>query len=156
MDDPAREEAVLKAALAKASPEQVAALLAHVASPDLLRQLHELAAGAGPPEPAPTADAPAREEVGAQIGPYRLLQELGEGGMGTVFLAEQQHAAQRCTTATQTRSCPTLTLTRSTCWSPGRGSRAGWRWTTCVCRACWRSDDPRKGMTKHEVPKSKE
>ena len=32
---------------------------------------------------------------GAVIGPYKLLQQLGEGGMGTVFMAEQTHSVQR-------------------------------------------------------------
>jgi hypothetical protein len=68
MSDPARDEAVLKAVLAKFSPEQVAALLQQ-ANPELLRQLQERAANAQPLEPAPTAEAPGREEVGAQIGP---------------------------------------------------------------------------------------
>jgi serine/threonine protein kinase len=30
-----------------------------------------------------------------RIGPYKLLQQIGEGGMGTVFLAEQTEPVQR-------------------------------------------------------------
>ncbi|MDZ4684598.1 MAG: serine/threonine-protein kinase [Planctomycetaceae bacterium] len=33
--------------------------------------------------------------LGALIGPYKLVQQIGEGGMGTVFLAEQTHPVQR-------------------------------------------------------------
>jgi WD40 repeat protein/serine/threonine protein kinase len=36
-----------------------------------------------------------REAIGAQIGPYKLLQQIGEGGMGTVYMAEQSHPVQR-------------------------------------------------------------
>src|SRR5688572_26716386 len=39
----------------------------------------------------PTQAQPATEMPGRQIGPYKLLQQIGEGGMGTVYMAEQSH-----------------------------------------------------------------
>jgi serine/threonine protein kinase/tetratricopeptide (TPR) repeat protein len=36
-----------------------------------------------------------QEGQGSRIGPYKLLQEIGEGGMGTVFLAEQTEPVRR-------------------------------------------------------------
>jgi WD40 repeat protein/serine/threonine protein kinase/tetratricopeptide (TPR) repeat protein len=40
----------------------------------------------------PTASA---ESAGARIGPYKLLQLIGEGGMGSVWMAEQQEPLRR-------------------------------------------------------------
>jgi eukaryotic-like serine/threonine-protein kinase len=39
--------------------------------------------------------APLGEGPGTQIGPYKLLEQIGQGGMGTVFLAEQLQPVQR-------------------------------------------------------------
>ena len=52
-------------------------------------------------EPSPlafaaTRDMPSdRERVGANIGPYKLLEQIGEGGFGIVFMAEQQQPVRR-------------------------------------------------------------
>lgn len=40
-------------------------------------------------------EAPVSESVGSAIGPYKLLQLIGEGGMGTVYLAEQDQPVRR-------------------------------------------------------------
>jgi serine/threonine protein kinase/tetratricopeptide (TPR) repeat protein len=56
-------------------------------------------AGKLPEKPAAqltaTVDDPVTERPGTVIGPYKLLQQIGEGGMGTVYMAEQSHPVQR-------------------------------------------------------------
>lgn len=42
-----------------------------------------------------TQSSVAPETAGAQIGPYTLLQQIGEGGMGVVFMAEQKKPVRR-------------------------------------------------------------
>ena len=38
---------------------------------------------------------PITEGPGSRIGPYKLLQEIGEGGMGVVYMAEQEKPVRR-------------------------------------------------------------
>jgi serine/threonine protein kinase len=38
---------------------------------------------------------PLAEGPGTVIGPYKLLQEIGQGGMGAIFMAEQEHPLRR-------------------------------------------------------------
>lgn len=42
-----------------------------------------------------TVDLPFSDHPDAVIGPYKLLQQIGEGGMGVVFMAEQSQPIQR-------------------------------------------------------------
>lgn len=46
---------------------------------------------------APTQQAATKinEKPGGFIGPYKLLQQIGEGGMGVVFMAEQERPVRR-------------------------------------------------------------
>src|SRR5437764_403167 len=47
------------------------------------------------PNPVATVEEVVGERPGTVIGPYKLLQQIGEGGMGTVFMAEQTQPVQR-------------------------------------------------------------
>jgi serine/threonine protein kinase/tetratricopeptide (TPR) repeat protein len=47
-----------------------------------------------PEQPQPTL-VPIREGPGTMIGPYKLLQEIGEGGFGLVYMAEQEKPVRR-------------------------------------------------------------
>ena len=41
------------------------------------------------------ASRPITDGPGSRIGPYKLLQKIGEGGMGTVYMAEQEKPVRR-------------------------------------------------------------
>src|SRR5947209_1959924 len=93
-DDPAGRLAYLDEACAR--------------QPELRRQVEHLLRlheGAGSFLEKPAAESAATGAIqnaaeqasspGAIIGQYKLLQQSGEGGMGTVFMAEQTHPVQR-------------------------------------------------------------
>jgi serine/threonine protein kinase len=104
---PERIKALFLEAVEKYPPEQWDAFLQQACGPDaellarvqMLLHAHlgedslldELAPGAN----SPTIDQPVGERPDAQIGPYKLLQQIGEGGMGTVYLAEQYEPVRR-------------------------------------------------------------
>ncbi len=48
-----------------------------------------------PPGLSATIDQVRTDCPGLQIGPYKLLEQIGEGGMGTVYVAEQKEPVRR-------------------------------------------------------------
>jgi serine/threonine protein kinase len=101
------EKSIFEAAVEQASPGERAAYLdrACADNPRLRQEVEELLAAHDrlgsiyedirPPVAAATADGPLTERPGAVIGPYKLLQQIGEGGMGVVYMAEQQQPLRR-------------------------------------------------------------
>ncbi|MFL5339741.1 MAG: protein kinase domain-containing protein [Gemmataceae bacterium] len=99
-------EVIFFAALEKGVPEERAAYLdaACAGDADLRRRVEKMLAAQAQAgsfleqpalAPGATVDSPLTERPGTVIGPYKLLQQIGEGGMGTVFMAEQTQPIQR-------------------------------------------------------------
>src|SRR5206468_7695606 len=70
-------------------PPDLGATVGSQTGPQLDENGPSPAAGRSPGPRFPT------EGPGTVIGPYKLLQQIGEGGMGTVYLAEQTRPVQR-------------------------------------------------------------
>jgi hypothetical protein len=71
-------------------------LAAHDAPQSLLDQpMATLAASSFRNGVSATVEQPLTEAAGTTIGPYKLLQLIGEGGMGTVWMAEQSAPVKR-------------------------------------------------------------
>src|SRR5688572_19597392 len=67
-------------------------------SVELLLRAHDKAGGFLADSPAPvgvTVDQPITESPGTVIGPYKQVELIGEGGMGTVWMAQQTEPVKR-------------------------------------------------------------
>jgi serine/threonine protein kinase/tetratricopeptide (TPR) repeat protein len=115
--DPERIQSIFLAAIETADPADRAALLARECGDDaelrqrveVLLQAHDRSGSfLDKPVVEPvTTDAPAgqwidrdaplalAERPGMLVGRYKLLQQIGEGGMGVVYMAEQQEPVRR-------------------------------------------------------------
>jgi serine/threonine protein kinase len=98
-------EEIFHDALAKPQAERPAFLAAACAGDEPLQRRVEALLNAHenpgsflaeqPPVPVATVDDPIAERPGTLIGPFKLLEQIGEGGFGVVFLAEQTEPVRR-------------------------------------------------------------
>src|SRR5262245_50904184 len=107
MNETSSLESIFFAALEKQSPVERQVYLDEACAGDtelrgrverMLSARVEAASFLDPPVLAGDAtvfqDGAITERPGTVIGPYKLLQQIGEGGMGVVFMAEQTEPIQ--------------------------------------------------------------
>src|ERR1051326_5790239 len=103
---PMTEAEIFTAALEKIDPREQSAFLAEACAGDqkLRRRIETLLrAHAQPdelldapqPKVATVEYVPLTEKPGTVVGPYKLLQQIGEGGFGVVYMAEQEKPVRR-------------------------------------------------------------
>src|SRR5436190_711610 len=105
-DASANAKEIFLAALECATPDERAAFVSAACDRDdaLRRRVEALLAAHDEPDSRldrPVAESgtvmyrPIAEGPGALVGPYKLLQQIGEGGFGVVYMAEQQEPVRR-------------------------------------------------------------
>ncbi|HEV3084678.1 MAG TPA: serine/threonine-protein kinase, partial [Gemmataceae bacterium] len=101
---PLDEEALFHAARRIAAPEARELFISQACGDNAglagrvraLLEMHEQEPESAAPAAVPTQDyAPVAERPGTRVGPYRLMEQIGEGGFGLVFVAEQQEPVRR-------------------------------------------------------------
>jgi serine/threonine protein kinase/tetratricopeptide (TPR) repeat protein len=107
MDDQSRSaKAIFLEAIDEQAPEQWQAFLEQACAGDVVlraevEKLLRAQAAMGSFHETPRAtlpapvEAPIRERPGAVIGAYKLMEQIGEGGFGIVFMAEQTQPVHR-------------------------------------------------------------
>src|SRR5262245_45290159 len=105
--DPERVQAVFLAAAEQEGAVSRAAVLERLCGADaeLRERVEALLSAHDAPGPfletltstlvATAVELPVTERPGTMIGPYRLMEQIGVGGMGLVFSAEQQQPVRR-------------------------------------------------------------